>query len=154
MPGPASRLGRRLAGRAVIAVLLALVALPIYLTTSPAWRPSAVRLACAIALAIGCVRARRWARDAVLIESLSPFEAPLPPPPAVQLDPAFLRLRDDLVASSRSRRYFEVVLWPRLIALAGAGSALPYPPRRRVLGRRGPALRVLEDLVARIEGRP
>jgi hypothetical protein len=47
-----------------------------------------------------------------------------------------------------------VVLWPRLVTLAGSGAALPYPPRRRVLGRRGPALRVLEDLVARVERRP
>ena len=154
MPGLASRFGRRLAGRAVIVALLALVVLPIYLTMSPAWRPTAVRLACVSVLVIGCAKARRWARDAVLADALSPFEAPPEPPAAVQLDPAFLRLRDDLVASTRSRRYFDVVLWPRLITLAGVGPALPYPPRRRVLGRRGPALRVLDDLVARVEGRP
>jgi hypothetical protein len=153
MPGRTSRLGRRLAGRVVVVALVALVALPIYLTMSPAWRPTAVRLTCATALVIGCASARRWAREAVLAEALSPFEARPEPPAAVQLDPAFLRLRDDLVVSIRSRRYFDVVLWPRLVALAEPGPPLPYPPRRRVLGRRGPALRVLEDLVARVEKR-
>jgi hypothetical protein len=153
MPGARSRLARRLTGLAVIVALLALVTLPIYLTMSPAWRPTAVRLACAIALVAGCARARRWARDAVLPGGVSPFEAGPAPPASVQLDPAFLRLRDDLVASTRSRRYFDVVLWPRLVALAGPGPALPCPARRRVLGRRGPSLRVLEDLVARVERR-
>ena len=154
MPGRTSRLGRRLAGRVVGVAVLALVALPIYLTMSPAWRPTAVRLTCAIALMIGCARARRWARAAVPADALSPFEARPEPPAAVQLDPGFLRLRDDLVVSIRSRRYFDVVLWPRLVALAQPGPALPYPPRRRGLGRRGPALHVLEDLVARVERRP
>lgn len=153
MPGLSSRLARRLAGRAVLVVLLVLVALPIYLKASPAWRPTAVRLACAVVLVSGCARARRWARDGVLPDGISPFEAPPDPPAGVQLDPAFLRLRDDLVASTRSRRYFDVVLWPRLVTLAGPGPAVPCPPRRRFLGRQGPALRVLEDLVARVEGR-
>jgi hypothetical protein len=154
MPELTRRWGRRLAGRAIIGIVLALLALPIYLTTSPAWRPAAVRLACAIALVIGCARARRWARDAVATGVVSPFEAPPPPAPAVQLDAAFLRLRDDLVASTRSRRYFDVVLWPRLASLAGPRLELPHLARRRFLRRRGPSLRELEDLVAHIESRP
>jgi len=154
MPEPTRRWGHRLAGRAIVGIVLALAALPIYLTTSPAWRPVAVRLACAIALGIGCARARRWARDAVETGVVSPFEAPASPAPAVQLDAGFLRLRDDLVASTRSRRYFDVVLWPRLASLAGPGPALPRPARRRLLRRRGPTLRELEDLVARVESRP
>ncbi|HEY7038266.1 MAG TPA: hypothetical protein VID28_05410 [Methylomirabilota bacterium] len=154
MPGPARRVARRLAGRAIVAVLLALVALPLYLTISPTWRPTAVRLACATALVIGCARARGWARESVGADAVSPFEAPPPPGLGVQLDPGFLRLRDDLVASTRSRRYFDVVLWPRLTALAGPGPALPRPARRRLLSRRGPSLRVLEDLIARVERRP
>ncbi|HEY7202926.1 MAG TPA: hypothetical protein VIA61_01440 [Methylomirabilota bacterium] len=153
MPVRPSRLGRRLAGAVVVVALLALVTLPIYLTMSPAWRPTAVRLACVLALMIGCARARRWARDAILPGGLSPFEAPPEPPASAHLDPAFLRLHDDLVASTRSRRYFDVVLWPKLVALAGPGPALPCPPRRRILGRRGPSRHVLEDLVARVEGR-
>jgi hypothetical protein len=154
MPGPARRLGRRLAGRAVIAMLLALVALPLYLTISPTWRPAAVRLACATVLVVGCARARGWARGSVATDPGSPFEAPPPPAPAAQFDSAFLRVRDDLVASTRSRRYFDVVLWPRLTALAGPGPALPCPPRRPLLSRRGPSLGVLEDLIARVERRP
>lgn len=154
MPGPARRLGRRLAGRAVVAVLLTLVALPLYLTISPRWRPTAVRLACATALVIGCARARGWARESVAADAVSPFEAPPPPALDVQVDPAFLRLRDDLLASTRSRRYFDVVLWPRLTALAGPGPALPRPGRRRFLSRRGPSWRIIEDLIARVERRP
>ena len=136
MPGPVSRLGRRLAGRAVVVAVLALVAMPLYLTISSAWRPTMTRLACATALGVGCARARRRAREAMAAHTASPFEARPLPAPTVQLDPAFLRLRDDLLASVRSRRYFDVVLWPKLTALADRPSTLPYPSRRRVLSRR------------------
>jgi hypothetical protein len=112
-----------------------------------------VRLACATLLVIGCARARAWARESVVADMVSPFEGPPPPARDVQVDPGFLRLRDDLVVSTRSRRYFDVVLWPRLSALAGPGPALPRPARRRFLGRRGPSRRVLEDLIARVERR-
>jgi len=62
------------------------------------------------------------------------------------------RLRDDLVASTRRRRYFDVVLWPRLSALAGPD--LPRPAESRGPIRRGPSLAAIERLVTRIEGRP
>ena len=74
---------------------------------------------------------------------------PVPPPP--ELDSRFLRLRDEVVYSTRSRRYFDAILWPQLGRLAGAD--LPRPPERRGLRRRGPALATLEDLIARIERR-
>lgn len=151
MSAPPRRWARWLAGRAVICAVLALVALPLYLTISPGWRPAAVRLACALALAVGCARARRWARDAVAPDAPSAFDTPPPAPPGLQLDAAFVRLRDDLVASARSRRYFDIVLWPRLTALAGP--PLPRPAARRVLPRRGPSRHTLEELVAEIERR-
>jgi hypothetical protein len=153
MPAPPSRSGPRLVARVVLVSLLALAALPAYLTISPAWRPAAVRLACAAAVAVGCARARGWARDVLATPAVSPFEAPPPPPLEVTLDPRFVRLRDDLVASTRRRRYFDVVLWPRLTALAGPED-LPRPAVRRGASRRGPSLGALEDLIARLERRP
>lgn len=152
MAAPARHRGPRLVARVVGFSLLALAALPAYLTMSPAWRPAAARLACAVAVAIGCARARAWARDAVATPAISPFDAPPAPPPELTLDPRFLRLRDDLVASTRRRRYFDVVLWPRLSALAGSDLPRPAEPRGPI--RRGPSLAIIERLVARIEGRP
>jgi hypothetical protein len=152
MPAPARRSGRRLAGGAIVAALLALVALPVYLLISPSWRPAAVRLSCAVVVAFGCVHARRWARDALAAPAMSPFDAPPAPPPAAVLDAGFRKLHDDLIASTRNRRYFDVILWPRLSALAGA--ELPRPAERRVVNRRGPSLHALEGLIAEIERRP
>ena len=152
MPEPARRSGRRLAGGAIVATLLALVALPAYLLIAPSWRPVALRLSCAVVVAFGCVHARRWARDALAAHPLSPFDAPPASPPAAVLDAGFRKLRGDLIASTRNRRYFDVILWPRLSALAGP--ELPYPAARRGVSRRGPSLLALEDIIARIERRP
>ncbi len=152
MPAPARRSGRRLAGGAIVATLLALVALPVYLLISPSWRPAALRLSCVVVVPFGCVHARRWARDALAAPAMSPLDAPPAPPPAAVLDAGFCKLRDDLIASTRSRRYFDVILGPRLSALAGA--ELPRPAERRVASRRGPSLHALEGIIARIERHP
>jgi hypothetical protein len=152
MPEPARRSGPRLVARAIAVALLVLAALPAYLTVAPKWRPAATRLACAAAVAVGCVRARRRARDLVDAYPLSVFDVPPPPPLEATLDPRFLRLRDDLVASTRRRRYFDVVFWPRLVALGGPD--LPRPAERRLSGRRGPSLRALGDLITYVERRP
>jgi hypothetical protein len=81
----------------------------------------------------------------------SPFDAPPPAPPEPELDSRFLRLRDEVVYSVQSRRYFDAILWPRLCTLAG--TSLPAPPERAGIRRRGPSLAALEDLIARIERR-
>jgi len=152
MPEPARRSGPRLVARAIAVALLVLAALPAYLTVAPKWRPAATRLACAAAVAVGCARARRRARDLVDAYPLSVFDVPPPPPLEATFDPRFLRLRDDLVASTRRRRYFDVVFWPRLVALGGPD--LPRPAVRRLAGRRGPSLRTLAELIAQAERRP
>ncbi|MFI5373318.1 MAG: hypothetical protein ACHQ8D_01625 [Candidatus Rokuibacteriota bacterium] len=152
MPESAKRSGPRLVARAIVLALLVLAALPAYLTVAPKWRPAATRLACAAAVAVGCARARRRVRDVVAAYPLSVFDVPSPPPLETTLDPRFLRLRDDLVASSRRRRYFDVVFWPRLLALGGPD--LPRPAERRLAGRRGPSLRALGDLITYVERRP
>ncbi len=125
--------------------------MPAYLTLTPAWRPAAVRLSCAALVALACARARRWVRDATGPYPISPLDAPPPEPPAPELDARFRGLRDDLIYSIRSRRYFDVILRPRLTDLGG--SDLPRPPERRLMRRRGPSLRTLEGLIALIERR-
>src|SRR5689334_7112964 len=152
MPTPARRVGPRFVARVVLLSQLALAALPAYLTVSPRWRPAATRLAGALVVAFRSARPRAWARDAVTQPADAGVDAPPPPPRERALDPHFLRLRDDLITSTRRRRYFDVVLWPRLAALAGPD--LPRPEERRGPTRRGPSLRAIEGLVARIEERP
>jgi len=144
---------RRLAVGAVAAAVVALAAMPTYLALSPAWRPVVVRLACAAAVVAGCARAMRWARGAAGPSATSPLDAPPPPAPSPELDARFLALRDDVIYGARSRRYFDVILAPRLAALAGA-RGLPPVPARRGLRPRGPSLAALDALVAEIERRP
>lgn len=150
MPERAESSRGRLAGRGIVVALAVLVAMPAYLTLSPAWRPAAVRVVCALLVAGGCARALRSLREAAGPRPVSPLDAPPAAPPALAIDERFAGLRDDLVSGTRSRRYFDVILWPRLRNLAGRD--LPKPPERRgLLRRRGPSLRAIEDLVAEVE---
>jgi hypothetical protein len=131
--------------------VVVLAAMPAYFAVGPSWRTLAVRLVCAAAVVAGCVRAVRWARDAVAAAGPSLLDAPAPPAPGVELDPRFLALRDDVRYSLRSRRYFDVILWPRLAALGGPG--MEPPAMRRRLRRRGPPVGELARLVSDIEQR-
>ncbi len=149
MPARAERSRRRLAGRAIVAALVVLAAMPAYLALSPPWQPVAVRLSCAAIVAAGCVRVLRRARGAMEAEPISPLDAPPPPAAVPELDARFLALRDDVIHGTRSRRYFDRILWPRLSGLAGTD--LPRPAERRGLRRRGPSMSVLARLVTEIE---
>jgi hypothetical protein len=140
-------------GGAVIVALVALGAMPAYLALGPTWRPVAVRLVCAAAVIAGCMRALRWARGAAAPPVVSPLDGHAPPAAGPALDARFLALRDDVIYATRSRRYFDVILWPRLQALANP-AMLPRPASRRGLRRRGPSPRALAELVAEIERRP
>ncbi|HZP35009.1 MAG TPA: hypothetical protein VFE48_00805 [Methylomirabilota bacterium] len=151
MPAPSSVLTTRLIARGAGASLLAAAALPVYLTVAPAWRPLAARLACGALVAIGCARARAWARDALDGPAGSGIDAPAAPAPGVTFDPRFLRLRDDLAAGARRRRYFDVVLWPRLRGLGA--EEIERPADRGGPGRRGPSLTAIERVIRRIEDR-
>jgi hypothetical protein len=151
MPLPADRSARRLVARGLLALLLVLVAFPVYLVLTPSWRPMAVRLACALIVAAGCVRARRRVRQAIGAHLPSALDTPPPTSPAPQIDSQFLRVRDDVALSIRSRPYFDRVLWPRLLALAG-GSLAP-PAGRRWIRRRGPSPGALAKLIAEAESR-
>jgi hypothetical protein len=142
----------RLVGGAIFAIVVILAATPTYLALAPTWRTLAVRLVCATAAIAGCIRAVRWARDAVAAERISPLDAAEPQPPGPELDPRFLALREDVIESARSRRYFDVVLWPRLVELAG--TQLRRPASRWSVLRRGPSMRELSRLVGEIERNP
>jgi hypothetical protein len=151
MPRPPERSRLRLAAQALVAVLVALAAMPMYLVIAPSWRPAAARLACGLLVAMGCVRVIRPLRSRTEDQPTSALDAPAPPSPGPALDERFLRLRDELVFSARSRRHFDAILWPRLLALAG--TELSRPAERRGLLRDGPSPGELERLIAEIERR-
>jgi hypothetical protein len=151
MPPHRDRSPRRLAGRVIVAAVVALAAMPLYLTLDSSWRPLVVRLACATFVGIACLRVLRGVGRALETPSISPFDAPPPSTVPPELDSRFLRLRDEVTFSTRSRRYFDAILWPRLCGLAGTD--LPRPPERLGLSRRGPSLAILDDLISRIERR-
>jgi hypothetical protein len=152
MPSPPERSAARIVAHGFLAVLLILAAIPAYLGLSPSWRPVAARAACALLVVAGCMRVVRAVRGSIGPPAPSPLDAPPAPSPPPELDDRFLRLRDDLVYGERSRRYFDAILWPRLLELAG--TPLPRPAARRRLRRVGPSLRALERLVTLAEKRP
>jgi len=150
MRRPDSERSRRLLARAILAVLLVLTAIVAYLATAPRWRPVGIRLVCTALVVIGSVRARRTLRSMMDAYPPSELDAPPVPPPTRELDSVFRRLRDDLLFSTRSRQYFEAILWPRLLDLSGGVLRHPAEERR---GRRGPSLGELRDLIAETERR-
>jgi hypothetical protein len=151
MPPPVERSARRVTAQGLLAALLILAVIPAYLALDASWRPVAVRLGCAVIVVAGCVRLRRVARRSIERSASSVLDVPPPAPTDPDLDTRFLRARDDLVFSARSQRYFDAVLWPRLVELAGP--ELPRPAARAGIRRRGPSLRTLEGLIAEAEKR-
>jgi hypothetical protein len=151
MPPPDERIALRFAARGMFAVVGVLAAIPAYLTLALAWRPLAARLACALLVAAACTRLIRSARGSIEGAGASALDVAAPRAQPPELDERFLRLRDELRFGTRSRQYFETILWPDLGRLGGAGLSLP--PERRGIRRDGPSLRDLERLVAAIEAR-
>ena len=151
MPSHPERSSYRWVAQGLLVLLLVLAAIPGYLILTPSWRTLAVRLGCAMIVVAVCVRLTRRVRRSIEEQPVSALEAPPPPPPAPELDERFLRLRGDLIASTRSRRYFDAILWPRLLGLAG--ESLPQPAERRGLRRLGPSLSAVERLIAEAEKR-
>ena len=143
--------GLRLVARGLGAALVLLAAIPAYLTLSPSWRAVAVRLLCAAIVVTAGVRVARAVRRAIATSPAFALDAPTPAPAPSELDERFLRLRDEVVFSVRSRRYFDTVLWPRLQRLAGTD--LAAPPEHRGRRRKGPPRDTLARLLAEIEER-
>lgn len=143
----------RLAAYSIPLGLLAVAAIPIYLALDAQWHSTLLRLVCATAVTVGSFRIVRKVRRAAAAHPASTAAAAPVAAPATLLDEVFLRRRDELIYSVRSRRYFDAVLWPRLLTLAGR--PLPLPPRRHWCSRLGPSRAIIESLIAEIErGRP
>jgi hypothetical protein len=138
----------RLAAYALVTAIVLLAAIPCYLLLDPFWRPLALRVAGAGLVVAGCVRLVGRVRRSLDEDPASALDGPPPVPRASALDERFLRLRDDLVFSTRSRHYFDAFLWPRLQKL---GAGVEPPPERRGPRRRGPSLAALNRLISGIE---
>ena len=147
MPGP-ERFPRRLAAGTLLGAAAILAALPGYLVLSGTWRAAAIRLVGTAIVAAGGLHVLRVARRDASAAGPSALDAAPAASSRPILDAHFERLRGDLMWSARSRRYFDVVLWPRLSALAGG---LAPPPRRVILPRLGPGWASLERIIAGIE---
>jgi hypothetical protein len=145
---PAEGSRYRLAAYALATAIVLLAAIPGYLMLDPSLRPLILRLAGAALVVAACVRLVGHVRRSLDAVAASALDAPPPAPRAPALDERFLRLRDDLVFSTRSRHYFDAFLWPRLEKL-GAVTAPPVERRRR---RRGPSLGAIERVITGLEG--
>lgn len=148
---PAERFAVRFVARGFVTSVVILAAIPAYLTLAPSWRPLAARLACAALVAAGCLRVIRSVRSSLAEHPPSGLAAPAAKAQAPELDERFLRLRDEIVFSTRSHHYFDSILWPQLTKLAGVD--LPRPPGRRGFRRDGPSLSALASLITTVEKR-
>lgn len=148
---PAERFAVRFVARGFVTSVVILAAIPAYLTLAPSWRPLAARLACAALVIAGCLRVIRSVRSSLEEHAPPALEAPAAKARAPEMDERFLRLRDEIVFSTRSRHYFDSIFWPQLTKLAGVD--LPLPPMRRGFRRDGPPLSALASLITMVEKR-
>jgi hypothetical protein len=151
MPSRGDRSPLALLARGLLVLLLILAAIPAYLILDPSWRPLVVRSLCALIVVAGSLRVIRRVLRSPHAHAPSVLDAPAVAPAAPGLDERFLRLRDELLCSTRSRRYFDLILWPRLVVLAGG--RLAEPARRRRILRDGPSLDALQRLIGEVEKR-
>jgi hypothetical protein len=160
-PPPERRWLRLLAGYLVFVGCLALIVTPLYLYVEPSYRPVVIRLAAAVVVGIALLHLRGIVRERIDAQPASAFELALHRTPMEpRLAPLFLKLRDEVRFSTTSQKYFERVLWARILAVLvrGPGGRVPavppvMPAGRRLL-RRGPSLRTLRNLIGRIEESP
>jgi len=157
-PLPERRWLRLLAGYLVFVGCFALIVTPLYLYVEPSYRPLVIRLASAVVVGIALLHLRGIVRERIDTQSTSAFELALHRTPVQpRLAPLFLKLRDEVRFSTTSQKYFERVLWPRILELPVGGSrgrssaAPPVMPAGRRLLRRGPSLETLRNLIGRIE---
>lgn len=135
---------------AVLGGVVLLAAVPVYVFVEPPWRALVVRLASALVLGVALLQLRRALADRLAHSGASALDEARDrrgPEPSVPYH--FLDLANDVRAARRSRRHFEKVLWPRLVALAPR--PLVRPPARP---GRGPGLATLGDVITAIEKQP
>ena len=145
---------RTLAGIAVRCTVLAgvvlLAAVPVYIYVEPSWRAMAARLAAALGLGTTLLQLRRALVDRLAQGGASALdEARRRRGPSPGVPHHFEELVGSVRAALRSRRQFEEVLWPRLVALTSR------PPDRPPVRRgRGPSLASLRAAIDAIAKQP
>ena len=143
------------AGYAVLMAIVAALAGLVYDAAASSIQPLVIRLAVASVTGAMVIHLLVYFRGDPKWEPPSPFEEALHRQPvAPQLDPGFIKLREEVANGLATRAYFEKVLWPRLCTLAEARGKgeLPFPDERRRLGL-GPSPRALSELIGHLEGR-
>jgi hypothetical protein len=134
---------------------VAIVAAGLYAWVGEDSRPVAMRLAAACVVAIGLMQAQRSLRRSLEDEPPSRFDLERRSTPAGTKIPfTFTKLHTEVRLSLASRRHFDGVLWPRLTALAKRQDTAPLTPPSRRLGRRGPRVRELAQLISSLENQP
>ena len=141
----------RFLGLIVFATAAALTFLPADL------RPTILRAALVAGLAIALLHVLGRLIDAAREAASSPFTQALAPPRLpVHLDAGLTQIRDEVRYSKTSRRYFDKVLWPRLVELAarrGIAADELEKPASSPFPRRGISLASLAALVDQLETR-
>ncbi len=160
MPPPPERRRRGIvAGYAVLLAAVGLAATPAYVYAESPNRPVIVRLAIAVVVGVVLLHLLRITRARIAAQAPSAFEAALVPARAeLRLAPLFVALRDEIRFSVAHQRYFEHVLWRRLLELTAgrrgrSSDGWPAKPPGRLLGR-GPSLATLRRLIDEIEDQP
>lgn len=149
------RLALLAGGGALGAVLVAGLLLIELLVDAP-FRNTATRLVAAAVLTVVALRVRTLVRLGLAGQPRSSFDAgePVSGPGADR--PRFQQFHDEIRFSATSQRYFEHVLWPRLVTLVEARTGEPAHWLPKLPGRsfgRGPSLDALGRLIASIEAR-
>ena len=112
------RWSRIFLGYTLFGALLALAMAPLYLVVEPVHRPIVVRLGAVLFVGVALIHLRRIARAAVEAQPLSAFEQALRPPPSEpHFAPLLLKLRDEVRISRTDQRYFEHILWARILRI-------------------------------------
>lgn len=141
----------------VLVIVLGLVATSVYAIVDADDRPTVVRFAVAVFVAVVLIHAyNHMRRQAEGVPPSAFDEARRGQPAEMKIAPMVVRIKESVELGVASSRYFKESLWPRLVRLSeerGRRELLQEPPGRR-WPRRGPPLPVIAELVRRIgEGR-
>jgi hypothetical protein len=137
------------------AALAVAIAYPIYVSVDNAYQELVVRLAAAAILGIVMLHILSCIARRFEAEPQSRFDlAREPTSREVKIDPHLLDLFGEVRHSMKSRRYFENVLWPRLLALADRQKLMLRRPALRWPAARGPSLISIGKLISSIERKP
>jgi hypothetical protein len=130
-------------------------AYPIYVSVADENQGLVIRLAAALIVGIVLLQIHNRVRSDLDGQQPSRFDlARETVPRSINIDPHLKELCGDLQNSVKSRRYFERILWPRLVALAERhGSTLRLPPLRWPAAR-GPSLGAIAELISSVERKP